>query len=164
MPNLDPLAVKLQIDQLFREYPEILEDEILLADSIEGQTDMFKFLSTIESYRQEVVALVKGTDLILDDLLQRKRRFERRDEALRRLMFNLLQMTQLRTIELPQATLSLKAGIPRVMITDESALPDDLCRFRREPDKPKIKAALQTRHVPGATLSNAEETISIRTR
>ncbi len=165
MPSLDPLAVRLQVDQLLREYPELLEDEVLRADMIEGETDLHKFLSTAERIRQEAVAMVKGTDLVLADLLQRKRRFERRDEALRRLMFSLLQMAQLRKVELPAATLSLRNGTPYVIITDETVLPDNVIRFKREPDKAKIKAALETgAHVPGATLSNAEETISIRTR
>jgi Siphovirus Gp157. len=165
MPNLDPLAVRLQVEQLFREFPEMAEDEILRVDMLEGSTDLHKFLSTIESYRQEVMALVMGTDLILDDLLQRKRRFERREEGLRRLMFQMLQLAQLRKIELSAATLSLKNGSPRVIITDESAIPDDLCRFKREPDKAAIKAKLQSNgHVAGATLSNAEENLAIRTR
>lgn len=165
MPNLDPLAVKLQIDALFREFPEMVDDELLRADMIEGSTDIHKFLSTAERVRQEAVAMVKGTDLVMADLLHRKRRFERRDEALRRLMFKLLQMAGVRTITLPEATLSLRNGTPSVIITDESALPNDLCRFKREPDKTKIKASLQTgTHVPGATLSNAEENLTILTK
>ncbi len=165
MPNLDPLAVRLQVEQLFREFPEMAEDEILRVDMLEGSTDLHKFLSTIESYRQEVMALVMGTDLILDDLLQRKRRFERREEGLRRLIFNMLQLAQLRKVELAQATLSVTAGHPRLIVTDELAIPDSLCRFIRQLDKTAIKAELNAgKSVSGATLSNAEPHLTVRVR
>ena len=80
-------------------------------------------------------------------------------------MFQMLQLARLRKLELPAATLSLRNGTPRVIITDEAAIPDALCRFKREPDKAAIKTTIQDGgYVAGATLSNAEETISIRTR
>jgi hypothetical protein len=44
-------------------------------------------------------------------------------------------------------------------------LPATFVRIKREPDKARIKVALQDgTSVPGATLSNAEENLTIRTK
>jgi len=44
-------------------------------------------------------------------------------------------------------------------------VPDEFCRFKREPDKTKIKAALaDLKPVPGASLSNAEDTLAVRVK
>ena len=51
------------------------------------------------------------------------------------------------------------------IITDVDCIPDRLCRVVSEPDKAAIKSELMTgTHVPGAHLSNAEPTLSIRTK
>ena len=73
-------------------------------------------------------------------------------------------MTEIR-IELPEATLSIRVGMPKVVVTDEAVLPDTLCRIKREPDKTKIKESLLAGNaVEGAVLSNAEHTLTIRTK
>ena len=59
--------------------------------------------------------------------------------------------------------LSIRAGQPRVIITDETLLPPDCVRIKREPDKIAIKERLSRGEpVPGATLSNSEETLAMR--
>ncbi len=159
----DPQIIRLQIEQLLRQFPELQEDDIPLA--LESETDATEYLRSIERIRQDAVALAKATDLVIDDLTQRKRRFERRDEAIRQLMLQMLQAANLRKLELPEATLSIRAGSPKVIVTDEPAIPDEFVRIKREPDKTKIKGALQDgTQVPGATLSNAEEYLTVRTK
>jgi hypothetical protein len=159
----DPQVIRLQIEQLLRQFPELQEDDIPLA--LESETDAVEYLRSIERVRQDAVALAKATDLVIDDLTQRKRRFERRDEAIRQLMLQMLQSANLRKIELPEATLSVRNGSAKVIVTDETALPETFIRIKREPDKARIKVALQDgTQIPGATLSNAEEYITVRTK
>ena len=164
MPQFNPSHIKLQIDQLFLQYPDLQEDEILRADMLEGSTDLNDFLRATERKRQEAVSMAEAIDINMEALNQRRNRFKHRDEALRSLMFKLLEWGNLKRVELPEATISIRAGTPRVVIVDEAAIPDALCRFRREPDKVKIKAALADGEVNGAALSNAEPTISIRVK
>jgi hypothetical protein len=164
MTQFNPLHVQLQVSSLLCDFPELAEDEILRADMIEGSTDLFLLLSQIEEQRQEAVAFVEALNLRIAGIEERKARFERRDKALRKVLFSLLQNAGLPKAELALATLSVRAGTPKVIITDEQALPDALCRFKREPDKIKIKEALTQGHVTGATLSNAEPILSIRVK
>jgi hypothetical protein len=80
-------------------------------------------------------------------------------------MFKLMTHAGLRRVVLPEATLSIRAGQPRVIITDEAALPPDCVRVRTEPDKVAIKDRLMRGEpVPGATLSNSESVLSVRTK
>ena len=52
------------------------------------------------------------------------------------------------------------------MIVDEAALPDIACKFIRKPDLAKIKELLtdDVGIVAGATLSNGEPSLAIRTK
>jgi hypothetical protein len=80
-------------------------------------------------------------------------------------MLQLLQAAHLRKLELPECTLSIRIGVPRVIIVDETEIPDEFCRIVSSPDKTKIKAALsEFKSVPGATLSNAEDGLTVRVK
>lgn len=154
--------IKLQIDAILSAFPELAEDEILRADMLEGETDLFEYLRKIEQRRQESFGQAVALEMIIGLWKERKARFDRRDEGFRKLIFNLLQYAGLKKLEIPEATFSVRAGSQKVIITDEMNLPDELCRFKREPDKTKIKAALRDGPVPGAEWSNAEESLAIR--
>jgi hypothetical protein len=163
--RLDPAAVRAQIESLLVSFPELQDDEILRADMLEGSTDLVEFLRRLETARQQATATAAAIDTLIDNWRQRQSRFDRRDQAIRDLMMKLLQTAHLKRMELPEATLSVRLGVPKVIITDEAAVPDELCRFKREPNKTKIKDELsQFKPVPGATLSNAEDGLTIRVK
>jgi hypothetical protein len=163
--RLDPTVIKHQVDGLLAAYPELVEDEVLHLDMIEGSTDLIEFLRALERRRQEAIALVEALAMNIDALRARQARFEKRDQAVRDLMFRLLQIAHLKKLEMPEATLSVRVGVPKVIVTDEAALPDEYCRIKREPDRGKIKQTLsEFKPVPGATLSNAEDTLAIRVK
>jgi hypothetical protein len=74
----------------------------------------------------------------------------------------LMEAAGLKKVERPAATVSIAAGRPKVVITDENELPEDCVRVKREPDKARIAAQLQRgEYVPGASLSNAESVLRI---
>lgn len=157
------MLVRMQVEQLMREFPDLADDAIPLA--LESETDAIEYLRSLERLRRHAVALAKATESVVDDLKERIGRFNRREEALRRLMFQLLQAANLRKLELPEATLSIRTGSPKVIVIDEAEIPETFIRIKREPDKASIKVALQDGiDVPGATLSNAEENLTIRTK
>ena len=163
MKNLDVSTIRAQIDSLIAAHPEIDEDEVLRADMIEGETDLHEFLRDIERKRRNADTFVDALAIEITTLRDRRARFERRDQALRALMFNLLQWAEVKKVELPEATISIRAGQQKVIVEDENAIPDEYCRIIREPDKIKIKAALlEFKSVAGAALSNAEPTLAVR--
>jgi len=161
--RLDPSIIRQQIDNLLQAFPELQEDETLRSDMLEGSTDLFEFLRELERKRQEAVAMKEALASNIETLKSRSARFERRDEGIRSLMFKLLEWAKQRKAELPEATLSIRAGVPRVIITDEKKIPKAFQRITIEPNKALIKEALSGgKKVAGAELSNAPETLSIR--
>ena len=147
------------------QFPELFEDEILRGDMIEGETEAFDFLSLIVRKIGDNKSLAIGTAEYIKELSERKARIERRDEALRALAFRIMQTADLPKAELPEATLSIRRGAPKVLITDETALPAECLRTTVTPDKAAIKELLASgREISGAVMSNGEATLSIRVK
>lgn len=162
---LNPIVVKQQVDNLLVSCPEIAEDEVLRADMIEGATNAFDLLGEFVRLIEETDILLDGISERCDELKQRAARLERRKLGLRTLIFKLMEAGHLTKAELACATLSIRNGAAKVIITDETVLPDKLCRIKREPDKFAIKELLTAGYeVRGAELSNAEPTLSIRVK
>jgi len=166
MPDrLDPIFVFAEIERLRVTYPQIWEDgdEQLLLDSLEGETDFHRFLAAVVDRTDDAEEIIDGIDIKMDERKARKARFEQRYEAMRALAMKLMDHAGVRKVVLPAATLSIRAGTARVIITDEAALPPDCIRTRTEPDKIAIKEHLaRGEQVPGAELSNAEPTLALR--
>ena len=168
--RLDPTFVRQQIELLRVTHPEVWDgDEQLLADMLEGSTDLHGFVSATVRLMRKAEANAKGARADADEyaapLMLRAARFEQRSEALRGLMFKLLMHAGLKKLELAAATLSIRAGQPRVIITDEARLPESFVRIKREPDKHLIASHLKAGEpVPGASLSNSEPVLSVRVK
>lgn len=164
--RLDPRVVRLQIDNLKLSYPSLVEDDEAWQMSLESETDVHEFLRNIVWKIDDTKALVIGTKDRFDELKSRKDRYETRIEALRELAFKVMQSTELAKLELPEATLSLRAGTQQLIGDgDPASLPDSLCKISRSPDRTAIKDALKAgQTVPGFELSNSPPTLSIRTK
>jgi len=164
--RLDPTVIRHQIAQLQAAHPEVFagDDDALLNDTIEGETDLKEFLD-----REVIVsvllaeAMAEAIDKVVATLRKRQGRFERRSEVLRTLAHKLMDEAGVRSMVCDAATLSIRTGQPKVVITDEAALPDRLCRIKREPDKRLIREHLESGTVAlaGAMLSNAEPTLAM---
>lgn len=163
--HIDANVIRQQIENLLTLNPQLAEDEQLRADMVEGSTDLHEFLRVVERRRQEAESMVEAINLNIETLNKRQDRFVLREGALRLLMFKLLSIADVKKVEMPEATVSVRNGTAKVIISDEDAIPDDYCSFKRTPNKQAIKAVLETgADVPGCCLSNGEPTISIRTR
>lgn len=163
--RLDPNIIRQQIANLLTTCPELAEDDVLRADMIEGETDAFTFLSVIARKIGEAKALSDGANGYAKELLDRCERLDRRNESLRKLAFTIMDAAGLKKAELAEATLSIRNGQRKVIIADENQIPEPLWRVKRDPDKTAIREKLLAgEYVPGAELSNAEPTLSIRTK
>jgi hypothetical protein len=162
---LDLKYIQQEIAALILLHPELEEDDILRADSIEGETRAFEFLARIVRKIGATRALADGTAEYIGQLQERKARFERREQALRAFCFKVMNTADLKKVELSEATLSIRAGQPKVVIINEHEIPDAFMRIKKEPDKTKIKTALQANeYVAGTALSNSEPALTIRTK
>jgi len=164
---LDPTFVRAQIELLRVSHPGIWDDgdEQLLADMLEAETGLNEFLAHVVDIMDDAEENIDGIETKMDQRKARKARFEQRYEAMRALAFKLMQQANVKKIVLPTATLSIRNGQPRVIITDEAALPENCIRIKREPDKVMIKELInQGVPITGAELSNAEPTLAVRVK
>lgn len=156
-------ALRLEIENLIRAFPEIAEDEILRADMLEGSTNLIDVLTDLIRIDEDARAFRDGTKEQQARLKERAERFDRRIEFTRALMMTILNAANLRKCELPEATVYLRNNAPSLMGTpDVDKLPDDLVKIERKADRIKIKEALQAgRAIEGLALSNSPPSVVV---
>lgn len=145
-----------------------VDDDDLIADTIEGETDAFEAVSRLLRWKAEQDAIAAAIKAQEADLAARRKRYEERGQGARVAIAAFMDECGLAKIERPEATLSLRKGNPSVVRTPDfnaDALPDDLVKVKREADAAAVKAALEAgREVPGAILSNGPPVLTVRVR
>lgn len=161
---LDPREVRQQVENLKLQYPQLVEDDEAWLSSLKSETDFTELLTTIVRRIEDTKALVIGTKDRFEELKARKDRFEHRVETLRELAFKIMQAAELARVELPEATLSLRAGQPKVIgEPDPFFLPEHFRKTVVTANMTAIKEALKTGEtVPGCELSNSPPSLTIR--
>ena len=167
MPDrLDPVFVMQQIEALRYSHPGIWDegDETLLL-ALESETDLPEFLARVIDCMDDAEENIDGIEIKMNERQARKARFEQRYKAMRELARKLMEQAGLRKVVLPHATLSISAGQPRVIVTDETALPPDCIRTHTTPNLIEIKKHLaRGEPVSGAELSNAEPFLRVSSK
>ena len=164
--KFDVTQLRLQIENLLRDYPDLAEDEMLRADMLDGETNIYGVLMSLFQATDNNKFMLDAITGRVQQLAGRKARFARRIEFLRGLMLQVLQTADLKKVELPEATLSQRATQPQIVgEPDVEQLPNDLLKITIEPDRTKIRAALlDHRELPGLSLSNAAPTLAINVK
>lgn len=163
--SLQAAVVLRQIEELLCLYPELIEDEVLRGDVLEGETDLHGLLSLIVDTRQEAKAYAELLAIQIDDRNERRQRFLRRMEAMNVLAKALMGTVGTEKVSLPEATISITKGRESVTIVDPDALPQGYFGVVRQPDKKAIGDALKRGEaIPGATLTKGEAGLTVRTR
>jgi len=153
------------IAALFDRFPELADDEVLRADTFSGETNIEELLTQVVSMANDAAAMATAIKGRISDLVDRKTRFESREEAMRDLAQQIMERADLKKVTLPEATLSLSYRAPSPVITDEAQLPDTACKFKRSPDMSRIKALLAEGHtLAGVAMGNGKTVLTIRTK
>lgn len=166
----DPIAVDVAytaaaIERMLAAYPELVEDDELLADTLEGETDLTALMSRLVRMRQERLATAEGLNGYISDLTTRRDRLAKGADGLRGLMLALMTSAQLPKVVLPEATISVGKPRESVSILDIDALPQGTFKLVRQPDKTAIKAQIDAgEDVPGAGLVTGTPSLTIRTK
>ena len=166
MNRINPEVVKAQIATLLVIHPELAEDEESLALSLDSETDAMTLLNQIVARLQQTKSTTAGLSMWLSDLRSRIDMLDRREEALRKLMFQIMETAGIDKLELPLANISVAKGPRKVIVTDKDALPKAFLRYPPpEPDKTAIREFLKDGgSVNGAYLSNGEDYIRIKVK
>jgi len=134
------------------------------AELMASETDIQDRLVRILRAARHTEAQSKALSEIQAEMRERKARLDKKAESLRGVVLQALGELGLRKLEAPDFSASVGAPKTSVTITDEAALPDECCAFKRVPSKTAIAAALAEGPVPGASMSNGTPSLTIRTR
>ena len=166
MLEQDTTTLRQHIEALLRDYPDLAEDEILRADMLEGETDIREIVTQIYRLIDDAKALIDGTTNRMDELAARRGRFKQRMEFGRDLILKIFDSAQVRKLELPEVTVSLRSNKP-VLIGDRDPreLPDQYVKVAYSLDRTKIREAIEGGVViDGFTLSNAPPSLVLKVK
>lgn len=163
---LNPDIIRQQIANLGMRFPQLIEDAEAWALSIESETSTFDLLRQIEKRRQEAASMAGALASNIAEIEIRQARFVEREKAMRVLAFKIMEAAELRRAEFAEATYTIRNGQQKLVgdLPLEN-IPSEFIRTKSELDRPLLKQALQAgRNITGFELSNAEPTLSIRTK
>lgn len=151
------------MSRLMAEVPELAEDEGLRLDTLEGCTEGIEALRIIVRLMQEADAFASGLDATIEQMQARKARFVKQVATYRDLIQRIMEAAEVAKVQVPEATLSLRPGPPKVVIGAEDEIPAEYFRHEIRPNLSAIRDALKAgTSVPGASLSNGAPSLTVR--
>lgn len=142
------------------------EDDTAFLDTLDGECDAVEAARRVVRWILEQGANADAVRGLAATYTARASVYDERISAAKVALVRYLDMLGVRSMPLPEATLSVRAGTPKLIgEPDPATLPDNLVRITRAPDKVAIKALIQAgTAVDGFTLSNGEPTLAVRVR
>ena len=162
MSNLaqETQAARQLIEQIRADYPD---DEDLLHDMVEGETDLFRIMDWIANKIGEDDAAINAIKRYQDELGQRAGRLAKRIDSNRARLAGTLDVLGMKKLELPTATLSMRNNKPSMVIDDQGMIPDTYFESVPKLDRAFLRKDLEAgAEIPGAHMSNAEPSLTIR--
>lgn len=157
--------VKGQIARLLLAFPDLSDDLEDLELSLASETDLESLMNKLILDEREAATNSSAVAIWVRELQGRMQRFDMKQTACKKLMFELMDVAGVKKLPLPMATVSIVNGRDKVVITDEQAIPPIYIKTTHEPIKTMIADALKNgQAVPGALLSNGEPHLTIRVK
>ena len=151
-------------DRIRAQDPQI--DEQTLADTVEGLTDLHEILAAVVRAALADEAMATGLKCRIADMQGRLDRLQDRAAKRRQIAKDVMVELDLKKITAPDFTVSIRPGMPALVVLNEDAVP----KTYWEPGEPRLRRQVlasdlkQGAEVAGATLSNPEPVLSVRTR
>src|ERR1035438_370749 len=151
-------------DRIRAQDPQI--DEQTLADTVEGLTDLHEIVSAVIRAALADEAMATGLKCRISDMQGRLDRLQDRASKRRQIAKDVMVELDLKKLNAPDFTASIRDGIPSLMVINEDAVPS----IYWQPSEPRLKRQELANdlkggaEVAGATLSNPEPVLSVRVR
>ena len=151
-------------DRIRAQDPQI--DEQTLADAVEGLTDLHEILAAVVRAALADEAMAMGLKCRISDMQGRLDRLQDRAAKRRQIAKDVMVELDLKKLAAPDFTVSLRPGMPALIVLNEDAVP----KTYWEPGEPRLRRQILASdlkggaEIAGATLSNPEPVLSVRTR
>jgi hypothetical protein len=151
-------------DRIKAHDPQI--DEQTLADTVEGLTDLHEILAAVVRAALADEAMATGLKYRVSEMQDRLNRIQDRAAKRRQIAKDVMVELDLMKLTAPDFTASIRAGMPALVVLNEDAVP----KTYWEPGEPRLRRQILANdlkggaEVAGATLSNPEPILSVRTR
>ena len=151
-------------DHIRAQDPQI--DEQTLADTVEGLTDLHEILAAIVRAALADEAMATGLKCRISDMQGRLDRLQDRAAKRRQIAKDVMVELDLKKLNAPDFTASIREGTPSLMVINEDAVPS----IYWQPSEPRLNRQelayelKQGAEIAGVTLSNPEPVLSVRTR
>ena len=151
-------------DRIRAEDPQI--DEQTLADTVEGLTDLHEIVTAIIRSALADEALATGLKGRIAEMQDRLDRLQDRASKRRQIAKDVMVELDLKKITAPDFTVSIRPGMPALLVLDEAAVPS----IYWEPRDPRLNRQCllsdlkEGADIKGVALSNPEPVLSVRTR
>jgi Siphovirus Gp157 len=151
-------------DRIRAQDPQI--DEQTLADTVEGLTDLHEIVMAIIRSALADEALATGLKSRIADMQERLDRLQDRASKRRQIARDVMVELDLKKITAPDFTVSIRPGMPSLLVLDEAAVPSIYWqpvapRLNRQELLSELKEGAD---IKGVTLSNTEPVLSVRTK
>lgn len=151
-------------EQVLAEFPDI--DDLTLNDTVEGLTTLPEALAAVVRSYLDDLTMTAALGLRISEMRGRQERIEHRAERKRALLTYIMERTDIRRIDQPDFSASLRSTPPQLIVHDEALIPEAF--WNPQPpklDRRRLSTALAVNTpVPGASLGNGGVTISVRTK
>ena len=151
-------------DRIRAQDPQI--DEQTLADTVEGLTDVHEILAAVVRAALADEALATGLKCRISDMQGRLDRLQDRAAKRRQITKDVMVELDLKKLNAPDFTASIREGMPSLIVLNEDAVPS----IYWQPSEPRLKRQelayelKQGAEIEGVALSDPEPFLSVRTR
>lgn len=140
--------------------PEMLEDTFKALDG-EFNEKALSITHVIKNMSSDINAI----DVEIKRLAERKKILENKENSIKEYLRTNMEACEIKKIECPLFTISLRSGRDVVLIEDASKIPDDFIDVSvvEKPDKRSILKAIKSgENIPGASIDKSKSSLLIK--
>ncbi len=137
-----------------------------MADTLEGAVGSFEDKAqSVLAYTEGLSSDIEQVDAAIKRLQDRKKALSNKRDSMREYLKRNMQQTGITNIKCPLFSITLAKGRDKVVIDDESLIPDDYVEVTvvEKPDKRMLLSDLKDGiNIPGCRLEKGEESLRIK--